>query len=190
MTKKVFLFSLTLIMVLATTAAAQDQMAVDPLLQQGVKELGLRGDIDLEGTQGDIDVNLTASYGYFYQRDLELGIFGNFSRVLDGDIMSYSVGVFGEYHLFGSSMVGFARTVPYLGADLGLAFLDTDFENEDDESALVFVPRVGIKWFFRDYVAVDTNVFLALASDDIYINDGDADPYDVGINIGLRVYFQ
>jgi hypothetical protein len=39
-------------------------------------------------------------------------------------------------------------------------------------------------------VAVDTNVFLALASDDIYINDGDADPYDFGINIGLRVYFQ
>jgi hypothetical protein len=54
---------------------------------------------------------------------------------------------------------------------------------------LAFVPRIGIKWFFRDYVAVDTNFYLSLATEDIYINDNSRDNYDFGIKFGLRVYF-
>ncbi|RJQ76833.1 MAG: hypothetical protein C4519_14030 [Desulfobacteraceae bacterium] len=158
------------------------------MLREGVKELGLEGNIDLEGTQGDIDADLNARFGYFLDRHLEVGPFFSFSRSNDGDVMSYGLGAFADWHLLGYNMVGFAKTVPYIGASLGLYFLDTDVD--EDESGLSFIPRVGIKWFFRDYVAVDTNFFLALATDDIYVNDNDTDKYDIGINIGLRVYFE
>jgi hypothetical protein len=78
--------------------------------------------------------------------------------------------------------------MPYIGADLGFAFVDSDIS--EDNAALIFQPRIGLKWFIRDFFAIDTNFFLALATDDLYQNDrNDLDPYDVGIRLGIRVYF-
>ena len=77
--------------------------------------------------------------------------------------------------------------MPYFGADLGLYALDWD--GGEDQNAVSFVPRVGIKWFFREYLAIDTNFYLGLATDDIYINDNDSESYDFGVKLGLRVFF-
>ena len=33
----------------------------------------------------------------------------------------------------------------------------------EDNAALIFQPRVGLKWFIRDYFAIDTNLFVAVA---------------------------
>jgi hypothetical protein len=103
---------------------------------------------------------------------------------MDGDVVRYGLGGFGEYHIFGSS---WARTIPYLEQTSGCYALNWDAG--ENQNSLAFVPRIGIKWFFRDYVAVDTNLYLGLATEDIYINDNSSDNYDFGIKIGLRVYF-
>ena len=184
--KKIFCLMLLTILVIGGTAAAQERTL--PMLREGVKEIGINGFIDFEGTDGDVDVELNALYGYFLNRHLEIGGLLSYSRQIDGGVINYGIGAFAEYHIFGVRWVGFAETVPYFGASVGVGFLDSDFQ--ENESALTFIPKVGVKWFFREYVALDTNIFLALASEDIYVNDGSSDSYDFGMRFGLRVLFE
>jgi hypothetical protein len=83
------------------------------------------------------------------------------------------------------------QAVPYLGADLGLEYVDVDPSIGDDNAALVFRPRAGLKWFIRDYFAVDTSFFVAVATDDLFPNrTSGLDAYDVGMRLGLRIYFK
>jgi hypothetical protein len=179
---------LTAIVLFIGTAEAQDQYQdqyrVAPMLEKGARELGLNGYIDFEGPAGGVDIDLDIRYGYFLARHIEVGGFGNYSRTMDGDVVRYGLGGFAEYHFFG---YGWGQTIPYFGADLGLLALDWDAG--ENQNALAFVPRIGIKWFFRDYVAVDTNLYMGLATDSIYINDNESEKYDVGIKFGLRIYF-
>jgi hypothetical protein len=81
------------------------------------------------------------------------------------------------------------RAIPYAGADLGLACVDTSFG--EDNVALISRPRIGLKWFIRDYFALDTQVFVAVATDDLFPHKRhDLDPYDGGLRLGLRISFQ
>ena len=182
--KKVLWIVLPAILLFIGTAEAQDQNRIVPMLEKGTKELGFSGYIDFEGPAGGVDIDLDLRYGYFSARHLEIGGFGNYSRTMDGDVVRYGLGGFAEYHMFGRS---WARTIPYFGADLGLFALNWD--SGENQNALAFVPRIGIKWFLRDYVAIDANFYLGLATEDIYINDNSSEKYDLGINFGLRVYF-
>ena len=187
--KKIFCLMVLTILVIGGTAAAQERTL--PMLREGVKEIGISGYLDFEGRDGDVDVELSALYGYFLNRHLEIGGLLGYSRQLDGNVINYNIGAFAEYHIFGVRWVGFAETVPYFGASLGLGVLDTDDPRfGENESALTFIPKVGVKWFFREYVALDTHIFLALASEDIYVNDGSSDSYDFGMRFGLRVLFE
>lgn len=182
--KKVLWIVLPAILLFIGTAEAQDQNRIAPMLEKGTKELGFNGYIDFEGPSGGFDIDLDMRYGYFLNRIIEIGGFGNYSRTMDGDVVRYGLGGFAEYHMFDSS---WARTIPYFGADLGLYALN--WTAGENQNALAFVPRIGIKWFFRDYVAVDANFYLGLATEDIYVNDNSSDKYDLGIKFGLRVYF-
>jgi hypothetical protein len=162
----------------ASSAMAQDQM-----LRRGTKELALSGAFDFEHA-GDPTLDLNVRYGYFIRDRFEVGglveIAGDFNHVF-----RYGLGGFGEWH-FAPVM---ASTVPYLGADLALAFVDTDLT--EDNAALIFRPRVGLKWFIRDSIAIDTNFFVALATDDLFQNNrDDLDSYDIGLRLGLRIYFR
>jgi hypothetical protein len=188
MMRKMFLVLVViLIPMMAGTAVAQDP-GIQPLVREGVQEVGVSGNFDPEGPHGGVDIALNASYGYFLSHFLEVGGFGSYLRADGGDLINYGLGAFGEYHLLNFNMIGIARSVPYIGANLGLYFAENDFG--DNRSGLAFIPRAGIKWFFRDYVAVDTNFFFALATDDIYVNNDKQRAYDYGFNIGLRVYFE
>ena len=182
--KKVIWIVLPFILLFIGTAEAQDPNRVLPMLQKGAQELGFSGYIDFEGPSGGLDIDLDIRYGYCPDQYIEIGGFGNYSRMMDGDVVRYGLGRFSEYHLFGT---GQGRTIPYFGADLGLFALNWDAG--EDQNALAFVPRIGIKWFFRDYVAIDTHLYLGIATDDIYINDDDSENYDFGIKFGLRVYY-
>lgn len=193
MKKAVCLLALTFLLMPCAKAMAQDQdvlarestfpKQVNPLVQKGVKEVGLSGNIDLEGPAGGVDADLSASYGYFIRDLLEVGGFLSYSRLLDGDVESYAFGAFLE-----QNFPLFPEVLGYAGFDGGVQFTETDFD--DDEASLFAAGRVGVKWFLRDYVAIDTNLFLKLAADDIYVNDEELENYDIGINLGLRVYFQ
>jgi hypothetical protein len=158
-----------------------------PMLEKGVKEVGASGNLDFEGPQGGFDLETEATFGYFFARNLEIGPIVRYSRTNDGDIVSYGLGGFADYHFAWSGMARSVKIVPYVGASMELSFLDTDLG--EDQGAVAFTPKAGIKWFLRSYLAIDTHFYMSLATDDIYVNDNELDNYDYGINLGLRVYF-
>jgi hypothetical protein len=171
-------------LVLAGNVVAQDQA---PLLSRGTQELALSGLLDFEN-RGDVTLDLIGRYGYFLRENLEVGGVAQFSGNFD-DAFRYGLGGFAEYHFPHWIPPHWPRLVPYLGADVLLSFVDTDFG--DDNAALTFEPRVGLKWFIRDYFAVETHVFTAIATDDLYQNKEDElDFYDIGLRLGIRVYFR
>jgi hypothetical protein len=176
--KRIIIFALGVVLCMASSAIAQE-----PMLQRGAKELALSGAFDFEHA-GDPTIDLNVRYGYFIQNLFEVGGLAEVAGDFD-DVFRYGLGGFAELH-FGPMM---ASMVPYLGADLALAFVDTNLT--EDNAGLIFRPRVGLKWFIRDYVAIDTSFFAALATDDLFQNNrDDLDPYDIGLRLGLRVYFR
>jgi hypothetical protein len=189
MTKNIFAFALAFLLLSSGYVMAQQTDASsirDPFLRQGSKELSLSGLFDFE-QRGDPQLDFTGRYGFFIRDYIEVGGFVELAGNFD-DIFRYGLGAFAEYHLPDWSFMTSPRVMPYIGADLGFAFVDSDIS--EDNAALIFQPRIGLKWFIRDFFAIDTNFFLALATDDLYQNDrNDLDPYDVGIRLGIRVYF-
>ncbi len=172
------------VLVLSCSAIAQEQA---PLLQRGTQELALAGALDFKN-RGDTTLDLIARYGYFLRDNLEVGGVGQFSGNFD-DAFRYGLGGFAEYHLAQAFARRWPSLVPYVGADVLLSFVDTDFG--DDNAALAFEPRLGLKWFIRNYFAVESHLFFALATDDLYQNDeDDLDFYDIGLRLGIRVYFR
>jgi hypothetical protein len=158
-----------------------------PLLQRGTKELALSGTFDVQH-EGDAFLDLRGSYGFFPRNYLEVGGFAQIAGDFD-ETFRYELGGFGEYHVAAWAFLQAPRALPYLGADLSLSFLDSDVT--EDNAALIFRPRAGVKWFIRDYFAIDTSFFFALATDDLFPNtQNDLDPYDLGFRLGLRVYFR
>ena len=187
--KKSFAYALAFLLFSSAYVVAQPTgttTMLDPFLRQGTQELALSGMIDFE-ERGDPALDLTGAYGFFIRDYLEVGAFAELAGNFD-DVFRYGLGAFAEYHLPELSFMQAPRTVPYIGANVGLAFVDSDIS--EDNAALIFQPRFGVKWFIRDFFAIDTNLFFAVATDDIYQNDeDDLDAYDVGIQLGLRVYF-
>ena len=169
------------VLVLAASVRAQESA---PLLSRGTQELALSGLLDFEN-RGNTTLELVGRYGSFLRDNLEVGGVAAFSGNFN-NAFRYGVGGFAEYHF---PHLITPSVVPYLGADVLLSFVDTDFG--DDNAALTFEPRVGLKWFIRDYFAVEAHVFGALATDDLYLNKEDElDFYDVGLRLGIRVYFR
>jgi hypothetical protein len=169
------------VLVLASSVRAQEPA---PLLSRGTQELALSGLLDFEN-RGNTTLELVGRYGFFLRDNLEVGGVAAFSGNFN-DAFRYGLGGFAEYHF---PQLITPSVVPYLGTDVLLSFVDTDFG--DDNAALTFEPRVGLKWFIRDYFAVEAHVFGALATDDLYQNKEDElDFYDVGLRLGIRVYFR
>jgi hypothetical protein len=158
-----------------------------PLLQRGTKELSLTGFLDFEN-EGDALIDLRAAYGFFPRDYLEVGGLVQVEGDFD-DTFRYELGGFAEYHFIRWAFLKMPYAVPYVGADLSLSFVDSDIT--EDNAALLFRPRVGVKWFIRDYFAIDTSLFFALATDDLFPNgEDDLDFYDIGIRLGIRVNFK
>ena len=166
---------------------AHQAIAQVPLLQRGTKELSLSGFFDFEN-EGDALIDIRASYGFFPRDYLEVGGLVQIAGDFD-DTFRYELGGFAEYHFKHLIFLKAPVAVPYAGADLSLSFVDSDIT--EDNAALLFRPRVGVKWFIRDYFAIDTSLFFALATDDLFPNGrNDLDFYDIGIRLGLRVNFK
>jgi hypothetical protein len=160
---------------------------IQPLLRHGAQEISVSGFFDFQN-EGDPFIDLRAGYGVFPWDYLEVGGFFQIAGDFD-DTFRYELGGFAEYHFMQWAFLTMPRVVPYLGADLSLSFVDSDIT--EDNAALLFRPRFGLKWFIRDYFAIDTSLFVAVATDDLFPNDrDDLDPYDVGIRLGIRVTFK
>jgi hypothetical protein len=170
-----------------TTLETRTTTMLDPFLRKGAQELTLSGMLDFE-ERGNTTLDLTGAYGFFIRDYLLVGGYAELAGDFD-DVFRYGLGVFAEYHLPELSFMQAPRTIPYFGANVGLAFVNSDIS--EDNAALIFQPRFGVKWFIRDFFAIDTNLFFAMATDDIYQNDeDDLDAYDVGLQFGIRVFFK
>jgi hypothetical protein len=132
-------------------------------------------------------LDLSGRFGSFPQQNLELGGFAEVASTFDA-FSRYGLGGFAELHVPALALLQ-GRAIPYTGADLGLACVDTSLG--DENAALSLRPRIGLKWFIRGYFALDTQVFVAVATDDLFPHKcNDLDPYDVGLRLGLRISFQ
>jgi hypothetical protein len=186
MYKRLYCFVLAVVLCGAGSSMAQRHPLEGPMLGRGTKELALSGTFDFQH-EGDPLLDLRGTYGYFLQNNLEVGGFAEIAGDFD-QTFRYELGGFAELHFPRWAFLQ-GKTVPYLGADLALSFVDTDIG--DDNAALTFRPRVGLKWFIRDYFAIDTSLFFALATDDLFPNKtNDLDPYDIGMRLGIRVFFK
>jgi hypothetical protein len=181
MHKPLCLVSLVVVLCWAGIAIAQG-----PLLQRGTKELGVSGTLDFQ-QESRVVLDISGRFGYFPQHNFEIGGFAEVSSNFN-EFTRYGLGGFAELHApYWAILQG--RGIPYAGADLGLEFVDTSLG--EDNAALIFRPRIGLKWFIRDYFAIDTNLFVAVATDDLFPNRRHhLDPYDVGMRVGLRIYFK
>ena len=172
--------------VLLCSAGSTMAQVGGPLLQRGIQELSLSGTFDFEN-EGDAFIDLTGRYGVFLQNHLEVGGFAEIAGDFD-QTFRYGLGGFTDLHFPRWAFLK-GQAVPYLGADLGLSFIDTDIG--EDNAALIFRLRPGLKWFIRDYFAIETSFFFAFATDDLFPNkEDDLDPYDIGMRLGIRVYFK
>ena len=156
----------------------------DPRIGRGHGELSLHVSPDFEGPVGDT-IAADAGYGFFVRDRLALrGTVGY--AVLedvggeDSDYRMRELDVAAEYHF----VLGAA--VPYLGAGVGWA--RSEFGGEA-ESAFVYGPRGGLKYFLAPNVALDFEVVYKLGSADVFVNDFAREDTDLSTTIGLRVFF-
>ena len=170
------------LLMLPGSAVAQ----TSPFLHQGIKELGLSGNLDFQ-QESRVVLNINGRFGYFPRNYLEVGGFAEVQSNFN-EFTRYGLGGFAEFHMLHLAIIK-GQAIPYVGADLGPEFVHTSLE--EDHAALIFRPRIGLKWFIRYYLAIDTNLFVAVATADIFPNrKNHLDPYDVGILLGLRFYFR
>jgi hypothetical protein len=166
----------------ATAAAQQRQPTRGPLLTAGTQEIGLQGAFTFDDEQGSFAMDIAGSYGFFMVDNLQIGGKAAYSRRQGGDLEQVSLGAFGELHFPLAGM-----TVPYLGLDLDWRYTDLPVGSE---SSAVASPVVGVKWFVREYFAIDTSLFYSIATDDIFVRDGSPEDTDWGGTVGLRVLFR
>lgn len=156
-----------------------------PMIQKGANELSVHVSPDFEGAIGDM-IFAQAGYGRFLWKGLAAR--GTFSYALlediageDEDYRTSELGIAVEYHIdLGGNLI------PYLGA--GLGWRSSHF-GDFEESALVYGPRAGIKYFLADNVALDLEVTYKIGAADVFINDFTPEDTDLSPAIGLRVLF-
>jgi hypothetical protein len=165
-------------------AVAPDGCA-EPRIGKGTRELALHISPDFESAIGDT-IFVEAGYGVFVRDRLQVR--GTYSYTLmediagnDNDYRMSELALVGEYHF----RVGNAF-VPYVGLELGWS--QSQF-GDFDESALVYGPRAGLKYFMADNVALAFEAAYKFAGTDVFINDFTAEDTDLTLAFGLRVMF-
>ncbi len=146
-------------------------------IQQDTLELRLGGNIDFDNPNGKFDFLFDTGLGYFVLDNIEAG--GLVTWGYDGSQFGYGVGGFSEFNLDLDNIM-----MPYLGLKIQYFFGDfyvSNFINVEFTG--------GAKFFLSEEVAIYSELYYDLASEDAYINDDEAKNYDVGIKMGVRCYF-
>lgn len=145
-----------------------------PNLGAGVQELGLSASIhDL----GDINYGLTLTYGYFYKDNWQIGFTTNISG--EQSDTTYALGVFTEYNF-----VKHSKWVPFVAGSMKWARLNSDSAADTDSISLGL--DLGLKYFFKENIAVSFSIGSDYALDDLFPG---GDDFQETIKIGTRFYF-
>ncbi len=170
-----------------TTVAVAANNPTIPNLDKGTKSLQLAGSYDANHAL-DYELTIDAGFGYFFWDNIEIAVVGGWQS--NDLIDTYELGAMAEYNLnFESPWVPYFHVgVLWAGAEV-----DDDIYNDtDDMDADAWIGRFGggLKYFFRDSIAVSLGINYDLASDDLYVDDdGDFDDYNWTAMLGLRFYF-
>ena len=140
-------------------------------------ELRLKGGMDFDNSKGEVETSVDIGLGYFIFDDIEVG--GLISFGFTESDAGFGLGGFSEF-LFDLN----CSVAPYVGIALQYKFGDYYSDH-----FLLLDLSGGLKFFITDSLAISTELFYDLASEDIYINNEEAADDDSGIRIGLSYYF-
>ena len=166
--------------VLAIAVAFATAVCAQPTIQEGTRELLIEGGWDSEGATGT-ELDLAVGYGVFVRDEIEVGGTLSYESLSGGDLKVWELGGFVEYHFDMASM-----TVPYVGARVSYASYD---QVVLDDSVFKYGPRVGVKYFITDNVAVDVGLTYLFATEEVFNNDGTLEDNDLSLSFGIRAMF-
>ncbi len=172
---------LSMMLVLATAADLRAGR-----IEGGTFELSLAGVLDFEGAAGTTSA-LDLGLGYFVMDGVLAGIQGS---VFNDDLQT-RLGAFGtlEQHFETDT-----PWLPYLGLGVGVLTSKTEWSGmggeggSDRTTAVAFGVTGGVKFFLTEAIAIDLSLRAVLASDDVFVSDGEPDNLDVSLRIGLRTF--
>lgn len=168
-----------MILAAAVLLAAQAQAV---LLPAETGEMAISGSFDFE-TEADSRVEAKFFFGYFFVDYMETGI--GFTIRDDDNYMAWGIGPEVEYNFdFGVELV------PFLGGYIQYAEIDSDLSGTKD-SAAIFGVKLGLKYFFTEYLALATSLDLESATDDIFPagKDGELENFNARLVWGMRFFF-
>ena len=148
--------------------AAHAQQYHQYLPDKGTSEIDFAATLNFEPTESQA---LFGRYGYFFNRNLQLGIDASFARIENGNTSdTYSAGVFANWHFPTAS-----QWLPYAGLFAGVA------GGSEIDSSVSYGAQGGAKYFFNQNVAG----FAELRWRDLEDSDE-----QLGIFVGLSVFFR
>jgi opacity protein-like surface antigen len=157
--------------------------------KKGSKDLSLFASPDFTAPTGDT-LGLNIGLGMFIADNLSLR--ATLTHDVQEDIApggadyratDYNLGV--EYHFdLGFDLGG--SIIPYVGADLG--WRRSKFGSIRDDG-VIYGPRVGVKYFLADNVAIDASLSYRFSGADVYISDFEFESHKILFGIGLRIMF-
>ena len=169
-------------LVLAMVAAMAVGACAQPMLQEGVREIGLEGYWHSDGETGkEIAVGLT--YGVYWRDEIELGAMMNYASEMSGDDKTWEVFLFAQKDFDMGGM-----TVPYVMAKFGWG-KDEVTAIDRSESSFLYGPRIGVKQYLSDNVALDVGIEYMFAAEDYWNNDLVYEDNQLIISYGVRAFF-
>ncbi len=164
----------TLLLAMLLAAAA----GFGAVIEKETLELGLQGNLDFDSPDGDVEFNIYPALGYFFMDNIQAG--GMLGMLYDGRDMGYRIGAFGEINFDTYNAV-----MPFLA--LRLMF---DFGSHYDKNYLLVDSAAGLKFFLSPTLAISTEIFYDLASEDAFADEDEGGRNnDAGLRLGLRHYF-
>jgi opacity protein-like surface antigen len=152
----------------ALMGAAHAQQYHQYLPDKGTSEIDFAATLNFEPTESQA---VFGRYGYFFNRNLQLGIDASLARIENGTTEeTWDAGVFANWHFPTAS-----QWLPYAGLFLGVS------GGSDIDSATSYGAQGGAKYFFNPNVAG----FAELRWRDLEESDD-----QLGIFVGLSVFFR
>lgn len=180
-------------------------------LEQGTREIGLQGNVDLASRDGR-SFSVDALFGYFTANCFEIGIAGGYA---ENDVAeTWNVGVFAElnFDLDGKLIPFIGAAAKYYGSKVTESMPTTTIvistttngagetvqtedttttteTTETEDEAVVLEAKAGLKYFFAENVAFSVAYVTSFATEEIYWDDDKRQDTDARVEYAIRYFF-
>lgn len=129
----------------------------------------------------DSEISLSGQFGYYVIDYLEAGIQGGFDKGDDNDSL-WQVGPYAEYYFPQVRDLSGLPVLPFLG-------LSGTYYNFDGEGVTGGSGYVGLRWHLNESFALYGAYEQRVASEEIFVDDGEISDSDGLFRYGLRYFF-